>query len=271
MDPPHCDSKEDAPMSEPIPQPGARTTAEHPPLKLSGIHKAFGGVVAIKQFDLEVAAGEIVALVGDNGAGKSTLVKIISGLYQPTAGEITLSGERVVFRDASDARSKGVEVVYQDLALVPNQPVYMNMFLGRELVRGPLRRLDRRAMARQTQELVDALDVRIPSANATLSDLSGGQRQAVAISRATHWASGLVLMDEPTAALGVAETAKVEELILRLKERGAAVLIVSHNMDQVFRIADRVTVLRRGTQVATRPLADTTHNELVAMITGLAG
>jgi simple sugar transport system ATP-binding protein len=240
------------------------------PLRLRGVHKNFGGVIAIESFDLDVAAGEIVALVGDNGAGKSTLIKIISGLYQPTSGEIRLNGEPVSFRDASDARAKGVEVVYQDLALVPDQPVYMNMFLGRELVTGPLRILDRREMARQTQELVDALDVRIPSARAVLSDLSGGQRQGVAICRATHWASSLVLLDEPTAALGVAETAKVEELILRLKERGAAVLIVSHNMDQVFRIADRVTVLRRGIQVGTRAIGETSHNEVVSMITGLA-
>ncbi|CAH0177448.1 Galactose/methyl galactoside import ATP-binding protein MglA [Arthrobacter sp. Bi83] len=245
-------------------------SASAPPLRLKGIHKNFGGVVAIKHFDLEVRAGEIVALVGDNGAGKSTLVKIISGLYQPSDGEIWLNGEQVSFRDASDARTKGVEVVYQDLALVEDQPVYMNMFLGRELTKGPLGILDRKAMATQTQELVDTLDVRIPSAKATLSDLSGGQRQGVAICRATHWASSLVLMDEPTAALGVAETAKVEEVILKLRSRGAAVLIVSHNMDQVFRIADRVSVLRRGTQVGTKRLAETSHNEVVAMITGLS-
>lgn len=240
------------------------------PLRLVGIHKSFGGVVAVQRFDLEVAPGEIVALVGDNGAGKSTLVKIISGVYQPTDGEIWIKGERVHFRDASDARKNGVEVVYQDLALVQNQPVYMNLFLGRELTKGPLKILDRKEMARQTQELVDTLDVRIPSARATLRDLSGGQRQGVAISRATHWASGLVLMDEPTAALGVAETAKVEELIRKLKERGAAILIVSHNMEQVFRLADRVAVLRRGVHVATKKLSETSHNELVAMITGLA-
>ena len=240
-------------------------------LELRGITKSFGAVTAIAGFDLEVAPGEIVALVGDNGAGKSTLMKIISGVHQPTDGEILLSAERAVLRDASDARAKGVEVVYQDLALVDQQPVYMNLFLGRELVRGPLRILDRREMARQTQRLVDELDVRIPSSRALLSDLSGGQRQAIAIARATHWASSLVLMDEPTAALGVAETAKVEELILRLKARGAAVVVVSHNMEQVFRIADRVTVLRRGTQVGTRRVAETSHNELVAMITGLAG
>ena len=240
------------------------------PLRLQGIHKHFGGVVAVERFDLDVAAGEIVALVGDNGAGKSTLVKMISGLYQPSDGEIWLNGERVNFRDASDARRKGVEVVYQDLALVDEQPVYMNMFLGRELVRGPLRLLDRRRMARETQELVDALDVRIPSARATLRDLSGGQRQGIAICRATHWASGLVLMDEPTAALGVAETAKVEELIARLRERGAAVLLVSHNLDQVFRLADRIAVLRRGKQVGVRSVQETSRNEIVSMITGLA-
>jgi simple sugar transport system ATP-binding protein len=240
------------------------------PLRLHGIHKHFGGVVAVERFDLEVAAGEIVALVGDNGAGKSTLVKIISGLYQPSEGEIWLNGEQVNFRDASDARRKGVEVVYQDLALVDEQPVYMNMFLGRELVRGPFRMLDRRRMARETQELVDALDVRIPSARATLRDLSGGQRQGIAICRATHWASGLVLMDEPTAALGVAETAKVEELIARLRERGAAVLLVSHNLDQVFRLADRIVVLRRGKQVGVRSVQETSRNEIVSMITGLS-
>ncbi|BDZ54018.1 ATP-binding cassette domain-containing protein [Agromyces marinus] len=240
------------------------------PLSLTGISKHFGGIVAIERFDLEVEAGEVVALVGDNGAGKSTLVKIISGVHQPTTGEIRLGGEKFAFRDASDARANGVEVVYQDLALVDLQPVYMNLFLGRELRRAPLGLLDRTEMARQTQQLVDDLDVRIPSARATLGDLSGGQRQAIAIARATHWASRLVLMDEPTAALGVAETAKVEELILKLKERGAAVLVVSHNMEQVFRIADRVTVLRRGRQVGTRRIEETTHNELVSMITGLS-
>ncbi|MFT4235327.1 MAG: ABC transporter ATP-binding protein [Microbacterium sp.] len=179
------------------------------PLRLVGIHKSFGGMFAIKRFDLEVGRGEIVALVGDNGAGKSPLVKIISGLYQPSEGEIWINGRQVQFRDASDAR-------------------------------------------------------------ATLSDLSGGQRQGVAICRATHWASGLVLMDEPTAALGVAETAKVEALFLTLKERGSTVLLVSHTMDQVFRVSDRVAVLRRGTQVATRTLSETSHNEIVAMSTGVA-
>lgn len=252
--------------TQPVPAPAA---TDRLPLRLEGVSKHFDGVVAIRQFDLDVAAGEIVALVGDNGAGKSTLVKIISGLYAPSSGRIILNGDRVAFRDASDARRKGVEVVYQDLALVDNQPVYMNMFLGRELTRGPLGTLDRRRMATETQAMIDELDVRIPSPRASIKALSGGQRQGIAIARATHWAKGLVLLDEPTAALGVAETARVEETILKLKARGAAVLIVSHNLDQVFRIADTVTVLRRGTQVATRRVVDTTRNELVSMITGL--
>lgn len=247
----------------------ASPAAKTPALKIVNLHKNFGGVIAVKSFDLEVAPGEIVALVGDNGAGKSTLVKMISGLYQPSGGEIYLAGKGVAFRDASDARAQGVEVVYQDLALVDDQPVYMNMFLGRELVSGPLRLLDRKAMAARTQELVESLDVRIPSVKALIRDLSGGQRQGIAICRATHWASSLVLMDEPTAALGVAETAKVEQLIVRLRNRGAGVLLVSHNMDQVFRMADRVAVMRRGQQVGVKTLAETTHNELVSMITGL--
>jgi D-xylose transport system ATP-binding protein len=249
---------------------GTGASATVTPLRLVGVHKHFGGVVAVERFDLDVDAGEIVALVGDNGAGKSTLVKIVSGLYQPSEGEIWLNGQPVAFKDASDARRHGVEVVYQDLALVDGQPVYMNMFLGRELVHGPLRMLDRRRMARETQQLVDSLDVRIPSARAMIRDLSGGQRQGIAICRATHWAGSLVVMDEPTAALGVAETAKVEELITRLRDRGAAVLLVSHNLDQVFRVADRIAVLRRGQQVGVRIAADASRNEIVSMITGLA-
>ncbi len=240
-----------------------------PALELEKIHKSFGGVVAINELSLSVHRGEVVALVGDNGAGKSTLIKIVAGVHPPTSGRIRLDGEEVTAATASAVRGHGVEVVYQDLALADAQPVYMNMFLGREAVRGPLRRLDRKRMARETQQLVDSLDVRIPSAKATIRDLSGGQRQAVAISRATHWAQRLVLMDEPTAALGVAETAKVEELILRLRDQNRAILLVSHNLEQVMRLADRITVLRRGTQVGTRLTSQTDKNEIVSMITGL--
>lgn len=241
----------------------------NPALRLRHLRKEFGGIVAIEDFTLDVHNGEIVALVGDNGAGKSTLIKLISGIHQPTAGDIELDGQRVHFPDASSARKHGIEVVHQDLALADHQPVYMNMFLGRELITGPFRRLDKRRMTRETQQLIDELDVRIPSVKAAIRDLSGGQRQGVAISRATHWAQRLILMDEPTAALGVAETAKVEQLITRLRDRGLAILIVSHNLDQVTRLANRVTVLRRGQHIGTRNLATTDKNEIVSMITGL--
>ncbi|GGO94514.1 ATP-binding cassette domain-containing protein [Wenjunlia tyrosinilytica] len=245
------------------------TPSAAPALRLDRIRKEFGGVVAVENFSLDIHPGQIVALVGDNGAGKSTIVKIVSGVHHPTSGSIALHGDQVHFPDASAARGHGIEVVYQDLALADMQPVYMNMFLGRELVTGPLRRLDKKRMASQTQALVDELDVRIPSARATIRELSGGQRQGVAIARATHWATSLVLMDEPTAALGVAETARAEQLMRQLRERGRAILLVSHNLDQVFRVADRIAVLRRGAQIGVRETAKTTHNEIVSMITGL--
>ena len=244
-------------------------TTASPVLELQNVHKTFGGITAVEDFSLDLHAGEIIALVGDNGAGKSTLVKIVSGVHAPTSGSIRLEGEDVSFADASMARSLGIEVVYQDLALADQQPVYMNLFLGREAVRGPLRLLDRKKMMRETQQLVDELDVRIPSAKATIRDLSGGQRQGVAIARATRWAKKLILLDEPTAALGVAETAKVEKIVASLKERDIAVLIISHSLDQVFRLSDRICVLRRGRQIGVRETAATDKNEIVSMITGV--
>ncbi len=238
-------------------------------LRLENIHKSFGGVVAIDDFSLNLKSGEIVALVGDNGAGKSTLIKIISGVYTPTSGSISFDGENVKFKDATQARAAGIEVVYQDLALADEQAVYMNMFLGREKTRGPLGQLDRKEMIAETEQLVKELDVRIPSARTTIRNLSGGQRQGVAIARATHWAKKLILLDEPTAALGVAETAKVEKLVASLKERDLAVLIISHSLDQVFALSDRICVLRRGQQIGIRETAKTDKNEIVSMITGV--
>ena len=239
-------------------------------LQLNNIRKSFGGVTAIEDFSLDLRAGEVVALVGDNGAGKSTLIKIISGVYTPTSGTILLDGAPASFADASVARARGVEVVYQDLALADQQSVYMNLFLGREPVKGPLKLLDRRRMIDETEALVKELDVRIPSASARISDLSGGQRQGVAIARATHWAKKLVLLDEPTAALGVAETARVEATIETLKARNLAILIISHSLDQVFRLSDRICVLRRGQQIGIRETAKTDKNEIVSMITGVS-
>jgi simple sugar transport system ATP-binding protein len=244
-------------------------TASAPVLELSNIRKAFGGIVAIEDFSLDVRAGEVVALVGDNGAGKSTLIKIISGVYAPTSGAIRIDGHEVSMPNATKAREHGIEVVYQDLALVDQQPVYMNLFLGRELTKGPFRVLDRKQMIAETERLVTELDVRIPSAHATISDLSGGQRQGIAIARATHWARKLVLLDEPTAALGVAETAKVEKTVAALKSRNIGVLIISHSLDQVFRLSDRICVLRRGKQIGVRETAKTDKNEIVSMITGV--
>ena len=244
-------------------------TEKTPALSLHHIRKVFNGVVAIEDFSLDIYSGEVVALVGDNGAGKSTLVKIIAGVHPQTEGRMQIDGADVALSDPSASQALGVQVVYQDLALADSQPVYMNMFLGKELVTGPFRRLDRKLMIDETETLVKALDVRIPSARATIRELSGGQRQGVAIARATHWASKLVLMDEPTAALGVAETARVEAIIKGLRERNLAILIISHSLDQVFRLADRICVLRRGKQVGVKEAAQTTNNEIIAMITGL--
>lgn len=239
-----------------------------PVLTLRDIRKTFGGVVAIENFSLEVHPGEIVALVGDNGAGKSTLIKIISGVHAPTSGSIAIDGEPVDMSNATMARAHGIEVVYQDLALADQQPVYMNMFLGREPTNA-LGLLDRRRMIAETEKLVKELDVRIPSAHATIRDLSGGQRQGVAIARATHWASKLILLDEPTAALGVAETARVEDIVQSLKSRKIGILIISHSLDQVFKLSDRICVLRRGKQIGVRDTHATDKNEIIAMITGL--
>ena len=241
----------------------------NPVLQLKNIHKAFGGLTAIENFSLDLHSGEVVALVGDNGAGKSTLIKMISGVHPPTSGEILLDGQPTSFADASVARERGIEVVYQDLALADQQPVYMNLFLGREPVKGPLRLLDRSRMIAETEALVKELDVRIPSSRATIRDLSGGQRQGVAIARATHWAKKLILLDEPTAALGVAETGRVEATISGLKARNLAILVISHSLDQVFRLSDRICVLRRGVQIGIRETAKTTKNEIVSMITGV--
>jgi len=211
-----------------------------------------------------------VALVGDNGAGKSTLMKIIAGVHQPDEGRIWLGGEPVTFSDPRGSRAHGVEVVYQDLALVESQEIFMNMFLGREL-RTRIGLLDKRRMKAETQQILAELEIHIQSPSMTVRNLSGGQRQGIAIGRATHWARQLVLMDEPTAALGVQETDKVERTITRLRERGLSVLLVSHNLDQVFRLADRVYVLRRGRLVGERRIAETDGDHIVAMITGLDG
>jgi ABC-type sugar transport system ATPase subunit len=244
-----------------------------PLLEVRGVSKAYGHVQALSDVSMHVEAGEIVALVGDNGAGKSTLVKMIAGAHGPDRGAILVSGEEVGFHSPLGARERGIETVYQDLALAPDLSVWANLFLGREqYVRGPGRVvgwMDKRGMRQRAQAELVRLHIPISDVDVAVDDLSGGQRQAVAVARAVHSAPRLVLMDEPTAALGVAETLRVEDLIRLMRDRGRAILIVSHSLDQVFRLADRICVLRHGKQVGIRRTADTTGDEIVSMITGL--
>lgn len=239
-------------------------------LYVDQVSKWFGNVHALTDITIWARSGEITAIVGDNGAGKSTLIKCISGVHTPTAGEISLDGKPVHFASPEDARRAGIETVYQNLALCNDLTIWQNLFLNREMVKrfGPLMFLDHRAMRRRSADMLSRLEVNIPTINAKVRRLSGGQRQAVAISRAAGWGSRLVIMDEPTAALGVRETARVEELILRLREDGLAVLLISHNFDQVMRLSDQVWVMRSGRLVGGRRAKDTSGQELVSMITG---
>lgn len=240
-----------------------------PLLEMRAVGKHFGGVTALEDIQLTIGRGEVVALVGDNGAGKSTLSKVIAGVHQPDDGDVLVDGQAHRITGPTHARSLGIEVVYQDLALAPNLDIATNLFLGREIVRrGLLGWLNGRRMRAEAQTLLDSLDVNVPSLGTPVERLSGGQRQAIAIARATFGGHRLIVMDEPTAALGVRETAKVEELIVRLAERGISVLLVSHNMAQVKRITDRILVLRRGRLVAEARTADVTAEDVVSLITG---
>jgi simple sugar transport system ATP-binding protein len=244
--------------------------ADSPTLAARNITKRFGGVVALDDVSIDIAAGQITGLVGDNGAGKSTLIRIISAVLTPDSGTIALDGEIVHFASPADARAAGIETVYQDLALAGNMPVWANIFLGRELLRGPrlLNILDKRRMAEDAEAMLSRLSRIMPPIDAPTAQLSGGQRQAIAIARAAAWGSKVIVMDEPTAALGPAETRAVEEVIAGLRDRGFAVLIISHNLEQIFRLVDRVWVLRRGRMIGSRQLTETTPEEVVAMITG---
>ncbi|RMI09508.1 ATP-binding cassette domain-containing protein [Cellulomonas triticagri] len=239
-------------------------------LTAEGLTKSFGGVHALKGASITMRRGEVTALIGDNGAGKSTLVRCLSGIHRPDSGTITLDGEEVQLDSPLDARAHGIETVQQNLALVEDLTVWQNFFVGRELTRGvgPVRLLDRRAMREQAGQLLSGLAVNVPPVTSRVRRLSGGQRQAVAIARAAGWGSAMVIMDEPTAALGVQETARVEEVIRRLQDSGVAVLLISHNFDQVLRLAQHVWVMRAGLAVAERRADQTSGDELVALITG---
>lgn len=242
---------------------------QKPVLRATDISKHFGPVVALDDVSIEVYPGEIAGLVGDNGAGKSTLIKILSAVYRADEGEIEFDGSPHRFSSTSEARAAGIETVYQNLALANNLPVWANIYLGREITRG-MKLLDKRAMASEAREMLSQLSINMPPINSPVASLSGGQRQAIAIARAAAWGSKVIIMDEPTAALGVAETAAVEGVIRGLRERGFGVLIISHNLDQVFRLSDRIWVLRRGQFVGSRKTAETDPQEIVSMITGLS-
>ena len=237
-------------------------------IKAHNLEKSFGAVKAVQNYSVEIKQGDVVALVGDNGAGKSTVVKMLSGLYKPDAGEILVNDQLVTLRSAIDARKAGIETVLQDLALVPQRPVYLNLFLGREATKSSIQLLDHKLMCREAEKLFLELGVNIPSVKLPIGSLSGGQRQAVAIARAARWSQSLVIMDEPTAALGIAETVKVEELIRNLSLRGTAIFLVSHNLDQVFRLSSRISILRRGEHVGEFETAQVSKNDIVSKITG---
>jgi ABC-type sugar transport system ATPase subunit len=239
-------------------------------LQTRRLSKHFGAVVALHDLNLRIKLGEVVALVGDNGAGKSTLVKLLSGAHLPSSGEIAI-GDRVVSIDSPGrARSFGIATIFQELALVENLTVYENIFLGREMLRPILGLpiMDRRRMRERVLSLLENLGAHIPSPTALISELSGGQRQAVAIARALDLETRLVIMDEPTAALAVVESRKVLKLIVQLRENGTGVLLVSHNLTDVFDVADRVVVLRRGRKVADVLRSQTNPEEVVSLITG---
>ena len=242
-----------------------------PIVQVNDLYKRFGGLVAVDHVSLDVYPGEVIGLVGDNGAGKSTLIKMISGAYKPDGGQILLNGETVSFSTPLEARRRGIETIYQDLALCENLDASANIFLGRERMRhqlGIFRVLDRSYMLRESRQVLDQLDISIPELRNPIRQLSGGQRQAVSIARAVYWNAHLMIMDEPTAALGVPEQLKVLELIRTLRNQGVPVILISHNMQDVFAVADRVIVMRRGSKAGERRISDTTENEVVGLMVG---
>src|SRR5437868_6712872 len=243
------------------------TTPAKVTLELQGVHKSFGSVQALQGVDFEVRDGEVMALVGDNGAGKSTLIKCVAGIYSIDGGQIFFEGQPVTIQGPKDAARLGIEVVYQDLALCDNLDVVQNMYLGRE-ERDPFFRLREAPMEQRTTETLKSLSVTtIRSVRQPVATLSGGQRQSVAVARAVMWNNRVVFLDEPTAALGLAQTRQVLDLVKRLGEQGLAVVIVSHNLADVFEVAERITVLRLGRNVGVYERDKTTQQEIVQAIT----
>lgn len=245
-------------------------------LEARGLTKRFGGIVANHNIDMKLYEREIIAIVGDNGAGKSTLIKAISGIYQPEGGEIYIRGQKVEIHNPIDAKSHGIETVYQDEGLIRLFNPSMNLFLGRERLRknifGKLLRLvDYRFMRNETEKLLERIDIRLKDINAEVSALSGGQRQSVVVGRAVYWGSKIIILDEPTNNLGVKEERKIIELIKTLRDKhDMSVIVISHNINHVFELVDRIIVLRNGEKVGERLKKETNINEIVSMITGVA-
>ena len=240
-------------------------------LEVKNITKRFGGLVAVNNVSFGVNAGEVVGLLGDNGAGKSTLIKVISGVYHPDDGKIFFMGKEVYIDNPMHALSLGIETIYQDLALAENMNVYSNIFLGREKLKrvlGMFKVLDNDFMLAESKKVLDRLDINIPSLKSKIHALSGGQRQAVAISRSIYWNAKFLIMDEPTAALGIAEQKKVLNLVNLLKSQGIGIIMISHQMYDVFSVADRLVIMRRGVKVAERRVKDTNPDEVVGLIVG---
>ena len=246
-----------------------------PLVRMEGIVKRFGAVEALKGVDLALWPGEVLGLVGDNAAGKSTLMKVLTGVHQPDGGRIFLEGHPAHFRDPHDSRAAGIEMIYQDLALVPSLDVVANVFLGREMVQpslgGLVRRLDERAMEAATWDVIRRLKINMDSVRKSVSLFSGGQQQAVAIGRAMSFNARIIIMDEPTANLAVREVGKVLDLIRELRTRRVAVILISHRLQDVFAVADRVMVLSGGRVAGVRRLAETTMDEVVRLIVGANG
>lgn len=240
-------------------------------LQCTGISKFFGGLTALDNVDFAVTPGEVVALLGDNGAGKSTLIKCISGVYKPEHGQIKFDGQDIVHSTPAQVRERGIETIYQDLALAENLDVGANVFLGKEKMKrvmGLIPVTDDDYMRTEAEKVLDRLDIHIPSLKQKLVNLSGGQRQAVAIARAIYWNARLVIMDEPTAALGVPEQRKVLDLVRSLRDQNIPVIIISHTMQDVMEVADRMVVMRRGKMVADVPRAEATVDLIVKHIIG---
>ena len=238
-----------------------------PAVETKGLSRYFKGVVALNEVSVAISPGEVVGLVGDNGAGKSTLVKILSGDLEPSAGQVLIDGEEVHFRHPRDAKNRQIETIYQDLALCENLDIMENVFLGHESYRNPLLRLlDRRRMYRETSQLLEELAIRVPSTRELVMNLSGGQRQATALARVAKAGARLIILDEPTAALGVNETRNLLDLVMRFKEQGKTIIIISHEMRDVFEVTDRIIVLKRGELVADKLTSETDPDEIVRYI-----